>query len=176
MSDVRLTSQVGLRTPSLEGVLSNLVGLGVLDLVFVITAIIFNLLIVGVYNAERQERHRLVRILGAAMICLAIPLAIVFIGYSIIGRDLWIMIYLGFILIYIFVELLLDFILKIEFRKKPILHIPYIILFYIASFGFIGISFSIDVTWGILVSISFWAVLASLIYLYWSRRKKKGNT
>jgi len=71
------------------------------------------------------------------------------------------------------VETLLDFILKYDFRKKPITHVPYIILEYITFFGFIGISFYIDVISGWIVSITFWAVLASLIYLYSGRKKKK---
>ena len=155
--------------------LSSLLALDLVDLTFVVTGVVFNLLIIGVYIAQKQERHRLVRILGSIVICLAIPLVVVFINYLISGRALWIMIYLGFILLYIFVELLLDFILKIEFREKLILHVPYIILFYIASFGFIGISFSIDRAWGYIVSITFWAVLGSLIYLLWGRKKAKVN-
>jgi len=70
------------------------------------------------------------------------------------------------------VELLLDYILQIDFRQRWISHVPYIILEYIALFGLIGISFSINATWGYLVSISFWAVLASLIYLYRGRGKQ----
>jgi hypothetical protein len=161
-----------LTKPFLDNMLPSLLALDLVDLMFVVTAVMFNLLIIGVYIAQKHERHRLVRLFGSIVICLAIPLAVVFISYLISGRALWIMIYLGFILLYIFVELLLDFILKIEFREKLILHIPYIILFYVASFGFIGISFSIDRTWGYIVSITFWAVLGSLIYLYWGRKKK----
>ena len=163
--------------PPLEYVLSIFTRVNAYDLVFVLTAIAFNLLIAGVFIAQKKERPKLVRTFGALMLSLAIPLAIVFINYLIVGRDLWIMVYFGFIFLYIIVELLLDFILKIEFRQKPLLHIPYIILEYIALLGFIGISFAIDPTWGYLVSISFWVLLASLIYLYWDKikRRKKEN-
>ena len=61
--------------------------------------------------------------------------------------------------------------LKIEFRQKKVTHIPYIILEYIALFGLIGISFAIDRTWGFVVSIFFWMLLASLIYLYRGGKK-----
>jgi hypothetical protein len=152
--------------------LTDLVALDPFDLIFVVSGVIFNLMIIGVYVAQKHERTRLVRVFGTVVICLAIPLVAVFIDYLIVGRALWIMIYLGSILLYLFVELLLDFILKIEFRKKLILHIPYIILFYVASFGFIGISFSINRTWGYVVSVAFWAVLASLIYLFWGKKKE----
>jgi hypothetical protein len=88
------------------------------------------------------------------------------------GQELWIIVCFGGIFLYMLMELLLDYVLKIEFRKKPSLHIPYIILEYIALFGLIGISFSVGKTWGYVVSISFWVLMASLIYLYWSRKKK----
>lgn len=145
------------------------------DLVFVLTAVAFNLLIAGIFVAQKRERPELVRIFGILWLSLAIPLAVVLVHYLIVGRELWIMIYFGFIFLYIIVELLLDYILKIEFRSRPILHVPYIILEYIALFGLIGISFAIDPTWGYIVSICFWVLLASLIYLYWdkiTRRKK----
>ena len=155
----------------IEVVFSIFTGINPYDLVFVLSAIVFNLLIAGIFIAQKKERPKLVRTFGILWLSLAIPLAVVFIHYLIVGRDLWIMIYFGFILLYIFVELLLDYILKIEFRQKKITHIPYIILEYIALFGLIGISFAIDRTWGFLVSISFWILLASLIYLYRGRKK-----
>ena len=143
------------------------------ELVFVFTAIAFNLLIAGIFVAQKKERPNLVRIFGILWLSLAIPLAVVFIHYLVVGRPLWVMAYFGFIFLYILVELLLDYILKIEFRQKWTIHAPYIILEYIALFGLIGISFSVDRTWGFLVSFSFWILLASLIYLYWSRKKTR---
>ena len=141
------------------------------DLVFVFTAIAFNLLIAGIFVAQKKERPNLVRIFGILWLSLALPLAVVFIHYLVVGRPLWVMAYFGFIFLYILVEVLLDYILKIEFRQKWTTHAPYIILEYIALFGLIGISFSIDRTWGFLVSVSFWILLASLVYLYRGRKE-----
>lgn len=155
----------------IEVVFSIFTGINPYDLVFVLSAIVFNLLIAGVFIAQKKERPKLVRTFGILWLSLAIPLAVVFIHYLIVGRGLWIMIYFGFIFLYIFIELLLDYILKIEFRQKKITHIPYIVLEYTALFGLIGISFAIDRIWGFLVSISFWVLLASLIYLYRGRKK-----
>ena len=145
--------------------------IGPYDLVFVFSAIAFNLLIAGLFIAWKKERPKLVRRLGFLWLSLAIPLAVVLVHYLIVGRDLWIMIRFGFVFLFMFVELLLDHILKIEFRQKKVTHIPYIVLEYVALFGLIGISFAIDRTWGFLVSISFWMLMASLIYLYLGRKK-----
>jgi hypothetical protein len=71
------------------------------------------------------------------------------------------------------VEWLLDYVLKYPFRQKPWLHVPYIILEYIALFGLIRVAFSIDRTWGWAVSIAFWIVMACLIYLYAWRSKAR---
>ena len=140
--------------------------LDLFDLIFVMTAVLFNWCIVGVFIAQKKGRTKLVRRFGSAMLLLVVPLTIVFANYVEEQRPLWIMVYFGFIFLYILVEWLLDYVFKIDFRAKAITHVPYIILEYIALFGFIGISFAIDKTWGALVSISFWAVLGSLIYLY----------
>ena len=143
--------------------------LNVFDLIFVICAVLFNLLIAGIFVAQKHERARLVRALGISWLSLAIPLAVVFISYITLRRHQ--LVYFGLIFLYIIVEFLLDYVLKIEFRKKLITHVPYIILEYIALFSFIGISFDIDRTWGIIVSVCFWILMGSLIYLYRGRKK-----
>ena len=137
----------------------------IIDLLFILTGVAFHLLIACIYVASKHERFDLVRRLGSVVIALALPVCIMFVHSLLAGRPLRIMLYLAAILLYIGLELVLDFILKIEFRKNPAIHIPYIVVFYIACFGFIGISFSIDNSWGYVVSASFWILLASLIYL-----------
>ncbi len=143
----------------------------IMDAVFLVSAVAFNLLIAAIFIAQKWGKARLVRAFGIAWLLLGIPLLAVFILYLFAGREAWVMIYFGFILGYMLFELLLDYILKIEFRQKPILHIPYIIIEYIALFGLVGISFAIDRTWGFIVAICFWILLGSLIYLYWDKIK-----
>jgi hypothetical protein len=149
--------------------------MSVFDLTFVLCAVVFNLLIIGIYITSRHELVGLRNTLGKVVIALGIPLSIVFIAYAISGRPVRILLYMAFILIYLVVEIVLDFILKIEFRKKPVLHIPYIVLFYAASFGFVGISFSIDATWGYVVATTFWGVLGSLVYFLLGGMKKRAR-
>ncbi|NCF67562.1 MAG: hypothetical protein GWP61_16480 [Chloroflexi bacterium] len=160
-------------TRSLELTLVNWFQLDLFDLLFVITAVVFNLQITGVYLAGKQKRLDLVKRFGAVMLSLTLPLAIVYLYYLAVGRATWITIAFIFIFLYMFVELLFDFILKIDFRKEPALHIPYIILFYIVEFVFIAVAFSINATSGYLVSISFWILLAALIYSFWPQMKER---
>jgi hypothetical protein len=142
-----------------------------IDLLFVLTGVLFHLLIACIYVASKHEQFDLVRRLGSVVIGLALPVCIMIVHSYMAGRPLRIMLYLAAILLYLSLEFVLDFILKIEFRKKPAIHVPYIIVFYSACFGFIAVSFSLESTWGYVVSVSFWILLASLIYLMRGTKK-----
>ena len=149
--------------------------IGPFDLLFVLSAVAFNLLIASIFLASKKNNLQLVRRIGILMLLLALPLAIVFIAYLVEGRPLRIMIYFLGILLYMLVEWLLDFVFKYDFRSKAITHVPYILLEYVALFSLIGISFDIDRTWGYIVSVSFWILMGCLIYLYASKGKHKSQ-
>jgi hypothetical protein len=141
------------------------------DLAFVLAALAFNLLIAGIFIADKLQRPKAIRALGLIWLSLALPLAAVFTRYLAAGRDPWILVGLGLVLLFMAVEWLLDYVLKIPFRRKLYLHVPYILLEYLALFSLIGIAFTIDRLWGWAVSVTFWIVMASLIYLYAGRKK-----
>ena len=143
------------------------------DLVFVVSAIIFHLSVVGVYIAEKKRRMELVRAFGTVTLLLGIPLAVVFGHYSLSGEPGWKLISFGIIFLYLLTELVLDFVFKIEFRKQLIPHIFYILLFYAAIIGFIRIAFATNKIWGYAVSVSFWILLAALIYSLAGQKKEK---
>jgi len=149
--------------------MADLMNLNPFDLAFVITATVFNLLIAAIFVAVKHNRTGLVRGLGLAVMATAVPFAVAFLHTLQTGNDSIVQVYFGFIFLYLAVELLLDFILKFDFRKSRLTHIPYILLEYLALFGIIAIAFSIHPTWGYIVSITFWILMASLIYLYWDK-------
>jgi hypothetical protein len=158
--------------------LSIFTGLSAYDLIFIFTAIAFNLIIAGIFIATKLERPKARQTLGIVFMLLTFPLAIVFIRYLIEGLDLGILIRFGLVFLYLLIEFLLDYALKFDFRTKWITHVPYIILEYLALFSLIGIASDINRTWGWIVGIAFWILIACLIYLYWdqiTRRKKKDN-
>jgi hypothetical protein len=133
------------------------------DLLFVISALLFNLFIIGVYIAQKLVRTSLVRKFGIALLCLTVPFLVVFISYLIMGKPTWQYLVFLAIFVYMFLEWLWDYRMKIDFRTQPKLHIPYIILFYIVLFGNIRIAFTISPAWGWIISVSFWLLLAALI-------------
>ena len=145
------------------------VHLNTFDLMFVISAAAFNLLIAAIFIAQKLRREKLVKTFGILWLWLIIPLALVFVSYWQAGRETRILVSFGLVFIYMLVELLLDYVFKIDFRSKAVTHVPYIILEYIALFSLIAIAFAIDRTWGMIVSICFWILIGSLVYLYWDK-------
>ncbi len=141
--------------------------------IFFISGVIFFISIIGVFISVAREKEKYLRGIGIIMTSLIIPLVIVFIDYLVIGQELMRYIYIVIIIAYLIVELLLDFILKIEFRDKTRTHVPYIILEYTACFAFIFNTIKIDEILGWVVSICFWVMLATLIYLIITKKKKE---
>lgn len=149
--------------------------IGSFDLVFVVTAIAFNLLIAGIFVAQKNGWARAVRAIGIAWLLLSIPLAVVFFRYWAEGRRLAIIVYFGLVLLYMLVEFLLDYVFRLDFRRKWVTHAPYIVLEYAALFSLIGIASDIDRIWGYVVGVFFWILMGSLIYLYWDKIRPPKN-
>jgi hypothetical protein len=147
--------------------------ISVVDWIFIISAVLFNLLIAGIFILQKHKNPRLTRYLGVSWLCLAIPLMVVFFNYLSIGKPTWIIICFGVVFFYMVVELLLDYILKIDFRARWITHTPYILLEYAALFSLIAISIDIHPTLGWIVAAAFWILMGSLIYLYAGGKRKK---
>jgi hypothetical protein len=136
------------------------------DLVFVISAVLFNLLIAGVFITTKKQRPDIRQALGICLLLLAIPLVVVFIHKLSQGWNIRVVIWLPLVLLYLLVEFLLDFVLKIDFRTRAVTHVPYILLEYAALFGLIFIAVSIGKVWGYVVGVFFWLLMGCLIYLY----------
>jgi CubicO group peptidase (beta-lactamase class C family) len=164
-----LTNQGGINHFSILGAIAS--NLFAYDLVFVLTALVFNLLLAALYVARRNGWARTARVLGVLWLLLAVPFATVFARYLTEGRGPGTMVPFTLVLLYMLVEFLLNFVFKVDFRRKWTMQVPYIVLEYIALFSLIWIAFSIDRTWGYLVSISFGIILVSLIYLYQDKIK-----
>jgi len=150
--------------------------LSTIDLMFVLSAVAFNLLITATLIAQKLGREKLVRTFGVLWLWLIVPLALTFVAYWQAGRVIRITLYFGLVFLYMLVEFLLDYIFKFDFRAKAATHVPYILLEYAALFSLIAIAFDIDPRWGWVVSICFWILMGSLIFLYWDRIFKRNST
>ena len=139
------------------------------DLLFVISSIIFNLAVSGVYIASKIDAAKInssvpLKIFGAIVVLLIIPFTISLIGYIKDKARKKIVISHIFILFYLLLEVLLDYILKIPFREILAIHVPYILVFYAAAFSMIGVSRTISRKMGLLVMATFLILIGCLIY------------
>jgi CubicO group peptidase (beta-lactamase class C family) len=159
-----LTNQGGINHFSILGAIAS--NLFAYDLVFVLAAVAFNLLLAALFVAQRNGWTKTARVIGVLWFLLSVPLTIVFVRYLGNGMGLETMVPFTLVLLYILVKYMLDYVFKIDFRSKWTTHVAYIVLEYIALFSLIWIAFGIDQAWGYLVSITFWILMASLIYLY----------
>jgi len=134
------------------------------DILFVASSVIFNIAVSGVYIASKIDSSVLLKIFGGIVVLLIIPFTITLVGYIKMKAKKKIIISHIFILFYLLLEVLLDYILKIPFREILAIHIPYIIIFYAAAFSMIGVSRTISRKMGWLVMATFLILMGCLIY------------
>jgi hypothetical protein len=120
----------------------------------------------GVYLASTFDNPVLTQYFGAIVVLLLIPFTISLIGYVKARAEKEIIIFLIIILSYLFLEVLLDYVLKIPFKEILAIHIPYIIVFYAAAFSMIGVSFNINRKMGFIVLTTFCILIGCLVHLY----------
>ena len=136
------------------------------DILFIGSSIIFNIAVSIVYIASKFDNPILIQSSGIVVVLLSIPFTISLIGYIKDKAKKKIIISLIIILFYLFIEVLLDYILKIPFREILTIHVPYIIVFYAAAFSMIGVTFNINRKMGFIVLATFFILLACLAYMY----------
>ena len=135
-----------------------------MDIIFICSSIIFNISVSVLYIATKLDNMVLVQVCGAIVLSLIIPFTITLLGYMKEKAEKRTVISHVFILFYLFLELLLDYILKIPFREILAIHVPYIIVFYAAMFSMIGVSFDKNRKMGFVVTITFLILIGCLIY------------
>ena len=135
-----------------------------MDIIFICSAIIFNISVSVFYIAVKLGNMVLVQVSGAIVLSLIIPFTITLLGYMKEKAEKRTIISHVFILFYLFLELLLDYILKIPFREILAIHVPYIIVFYAAMFSMIGISIDRNRKMGFVVTITFLILIGCLMY------------
>ena len=135
-----------------------------MDAIFICSSIIFNISVSVLYTAMKLGNTVLVQVCGAIVLSLIIPFIITLLGYMKEKTEKRTIISHVFILFYLFLELSLDYILRIPFREILAIHVPYIIVFYAALFSMIGVSFEKNKKMGSVVIVTFLILMGCLIY------------
>ena len=135
-----------------------------MDTIFICSSTIFNASVSALYIATKLGNMVLVQVCGAIVLSLIVPFTITLLGYIREKAKKRTIISHVFILFYLSLELLLDYILKIPFREILAIHVPYIIVFYAALFSMIGVSFEKNRKMGSLVIVTFLILIGCLTY------------
>jgi hypothetical protein len=135
-----------------------------MDVIFICSSVIFNISVSALYIATKLGDMRLVSVSGGIVISLIVPFAVTLLGYMRKKTEKKTILSHVFILFYLFLELFLDYILRIPFREILAIHVPYIIVFYAALFSMIAVSFEKNKKMGSLVIATFLILIGCLIY------------
>jgi hypothetical protein len=131
----------------------------------VLCANVFNLLVVGIMLSRPKQQKQLERYLGLASILLILPLSIVVIFYMINRAGFWMIALPTLMILFLLLELIVDYVLKYEFRQTRWLG-PYLLFFYMAQWGLIGFSFLVDRVSGFITLLTYFLSLAATAYSY----------
>jgi hypothetical protein len=135
-----------------------------IDAIFICSSVIFNISVSALYIATKFGDMLLVQVCGGIVISLIVPFTITLLGYMREKVEKRTIISHVFILFYLFLELFLDYVLRIPFREILAIHVPYIIVFYAALFSMIAVSFKKSKKMGFVVTATFLILVGCLIY------------
>lgn len=135
------------------------------DLVLFLVANLVNLLIVAIMLSRPLGRKDLERRLGLVVIACALPVGLAVVLNAVGKREWWAVVLPLPLLLHFVVELLLDYVLRFEFRKTRWLG-PYLLIFYAGQMGMIGYSFLAFDRWGFVTLGTYFLSLAATGYSY----------
>jgi hypothetical protein len=122
-----------------------------------------NILLIAIFIARINRYPKTEYWLGLIFILSVFPLVYIFVKSFEFDRTNLYYIQLILMISFIIVELLLDYILKIDFRQNNTLLIPYAILFYASLGGMIGIAGQSGKQWTIITVVTYFI----MVYFSW---------
>ena len=126
-----------------------------LDLIGAVTAILFFISAILVFTFRLADKPQAERWIGIFELCLALPLVILLVRAPALQRPTLYYIQICCILLWMVAELLLDYILKYDFRQVRWMVIGYVMLFFAGSGGLLGIAVRAGRGWSIAAIVLF---------------------
>jgi phosphoglycerol transferase MdoB-like AlkP superfamily enzyme len=136
----------------------------VADLIGAITANIYMLLIIAVFVARILGLLEISRWIGFTSSLVIFPLLYLFIvGLRTSRRKIYFA-WLALMILFVLFELIIDQILRVDLRSQQSSVIPYVMFFFAATGGMIGVASQAGKTWAITTVIIF-LIMATLAFL-----------
>ena len=136
-----------------------------IDLVAVGATQLFNLLMAAIFLTRPRGWKRFERIAGLVMVTLALPIGAAVVLNALGGREWWFVVLPLPLILHCLVELLLDYILKVDFRQTR-LQGPYLVLFYLGQIGMIGYAFAAEPVYGFVTLATYFLCLGAARYAH----------
>ena len=136
-----------------------------IDLTVVYLANLINILIAFLFIARMSELTEVENTLGIAIITMGFVLGYIAYLNKKNCRDKWGTYLIIPIFLFMIVELILDYILVLDFRSTIIVG-PYVLLYYIGAWGLIGYSFRFGKKWGFITLGTYFIMMILSIYPY----------
>ena len=126
------------------------------DLIVFLCANLFNLLITSIMLSRPFGLARVENILGITNLLLILPFSLAVVLNFLGGREWWSYVLPVVIIVFLIVELLLDYVLQI----------PYLALFYLSAWMMIGYTFLVSKPYGFITLVTYFISLAATAYSY----------
>jgi hypothetical protein len=129
-----------------------------------ILAIALYLLTIGIFVARLGNRPWIEHWLGLVMIILIIPLTYLLVSAFYLDRPRIYFLWIGLMIFFLLVELLLDYILELPFRTVRWQAIAYVMLFFGATGGMLGVASLAGRGWSV-AAVAIFLVMAALAFI-----------
>lgn len=134
------------------------------NLLGAVVAILFYLSAIIIFICRLVEKPKIGYLFGVFEICLAIPLIYLIIKAPELNRPHLYYIQIALMIIWLILELLLDYIFKINFRQIRWGVISYVTLFFASTGGMLGVATYAGRGWSV-VSIVLFLIMAVLAFI-----------
>jgi hypothetical protein len=143
-------------------------------LLFVI-ALFANLILILIFLYRKKEDYILIKKIGYGLYVVGLLDIFAIIMVVIQGEDTRLIWFLGFYLAFLVIELLFDYILKIDFRTNWKLLTLYLIFYYMANYSLIMMNWLFSSTLGLIILILFIIQLLANILTHQTAKKKNNK-
>jgi CDP-diglyceride synthetase len=137
----------------------------IIDVTVFIIANLVNLMLVGIFLSRPNGLEKLEHILGLFVVALILPVGAVILLNALAKREWWTIVLPLLLALYLAIELLFDYILKLDFRTTALLW-PYLLVFYVALMAMVGYSFLIKRSFGFITLGTYFLSLMATWYSY----------
>jgi hypothetical protein len=134
------------------------------DLLGAFVAIAFYVSAILVFLFRLAGKPRFEYWIGCAEFLMSIPMVYLLIKAPQLERPILYYIQLGLMLVWLVVELILDYVLKINFRQIRWMVVSYVILFFSGTGGMLGVASNAGRGWSVIAGILF-IIMAVLTFV-----------